>query len=194
MKRNALILAAAVLIAAMLSGCMTANKNSVQPSAKPEGTPGDSVISSAPSHDTAFVHFTATDLDGQTADESIFAQYEVTFINYWATWCPYCVQEFPELEEMYLEYRDRVGFISICDDATDDATIQVAKNILANTGVTFTCLTPFEESAEIFGGKVYSYPTSIVVDKNGAPLSASIEGPYPERYIEAIEEALAAVN
>ena len=29
-------------------------------------------------------------------------------VNYWATWCPYCVQEMPDFLEIYRDYSGRV--------------------------------------------------------------------------------------
>ena len=49
---------------------------------------------------TVFEDFTAQDLDGNTVDESIFADYEVTMVNLWGTFCGPCLQEMPDLGEI----------------------------------------------------------------------------------------------
>jgi thiol-disulfide isomerase/thioredoxin len=42
---------------------------------------------------------------------------EVVLLNFWATWCPPCVREFPELVEVEKEYRGRgVAVISVSID------------------------------------------------------------------------------
>ena len=34
-------------------------------------------------------------------------------VNYWATWCPYCVKEMPDYLEIYRDYSGRVGSVPI---------------------------------------------------------------------------------
>ncbi len=46
---------------------------------------------------------------------------KVTLVNFWATWCPPCVKEFPELVKLYNNYKDkdfRLLFVSL-DDNTE---------------------------------------------------------------------------
>jgi thiol-disulfide isomerase/thioredoxin len=43
------------------------------------------------------------------------------FINFFATWCPPCVGEMPEIDKLYGEYGDQVNFIVI-DIGEDEAT------------------------------------------------------------------------
>lgn len=38
--------------------------------------------------------FSTTDLYGNAYDGSIFGEYDLTIMNYWATWCPPCLVEF----------------------------------------------------------------------------------------------------
>jgi thiol-disulfide isomerase/thioredoxin len=43
---------------------------------------------------------------------------KVTLVNFWATWCPPCVKEFPELVKLYKNYKDKdfnLIFVSLDD-------------------------------------------------------------------------------
>ena len=41
---------------------------------------------------------------------------QVVLINYWATWCPPCVAEMPDLYELYNAYKDNIIFLFIAKD------------------------------------------------------------------------------
>ncbi|GFZ33844.1 hypothetical protein CSC2_43700 [Clostridium zeae] len=43
------------------------------------------------------------------------------FINFWATWCPYCVQEMPEIEKLYQETKNSDLIILGIDIGEDNA-------------------------------------------------------------------------
>lgn len=55
---------------------------------------------------TKVLDFRANDLNGKTVH---FSEYrgKVVLLNVWATWCPPCVKEIPDLNEIYHEYKDK---------------------------------------------------------------------------------------
>src|SRR4051812_44729312 len=59
--------------------------------------------------------FTAVDLDGhQIASASFHGK--VVLINFWATWCPPCRAEIPDLVALQDKYRDTVQIIGVSED------------------------------------------------------------------------------
>ncbi|NPA67293.1 MAG: TlpA family protein disulfide reductase [Chlorobi bacterium] len=48
---------------------------------------------------------------------------KVLFINYWATWCPPCVGEMPEIQSLYEDFKDNedIEFLLITSDTPDKA-------------------------------------------------------------------------
>ncbi|MEO8513530.1 MAG: TlpA disulfide reductase family protein, partial [Ignavibacteria bacterium] len=45
---------------------------------------------------------------------------KTTLVNFWATWCPPCVKEFPELVKLYKDYKDKdfkLIFVSLDDNS-----------------------------------------------------------------------------
>ena len=93
-------------------------------------------------------------------------------VNFWATWCPYCIEEMPDFQEIYDEYGDRVSFAFV--DATDGTreTVDDGKAWVADAGYTL----PFyydvaRQGVRTFG--IQSYPTTIVVSAEGEILTIS---------------------
>jgi thiol-disulfide isomerase/thioredoxin len=48
-------------------------------------------------------------------------------INFWATWCDPCREEFPELVKIDTEYRGKIDFITISVDEVEDMNTAVPK-------------------------------------------------------------------
>ena len=65
--------------------------------------------------------FNVTSVDGKPID---LAQYKgnVIIINFWATWCDPCIQEFPNAKKLYTKFKDKgVQFIGVSlDDDIED--------------------------------------------------------------------------
>lgn len=138
--------------------------------------------------------FTATDLDGNTVtSQELFGGQKVTMINIWATWCGPCRNELADLEELSKEAAAKgCRVIGICDDAeagTD--TVETAKSILAEKGVTYTNLTSTVEIYNVL--TVTAFPTTYFVDSEGKILTDPVIGADFNGYKAAMEEALEAV-
>lgn len=68
-------------------------------------------------------------LKGDTCRLSDFAG-KVTIINYWASWCPPCVAEMGQFEQLYADYSDKVNFLFISNEKRSDIVkFQKRKNL-----------------------------------------------------------------
>ena len=107
--------------------------------------------------------FTVTDLDGKTVS---FADLrgKVVLVNFWATWCPPCRAEIPDLVALQDKYRDKLVVIGISED--EDATPAQVKAFGVERKVNYPIVMKTPELAKIFKG-VSALPTTFVIDPEG---------------------------
>lgn len=132
------------------------------------------------------IHFEAKDLEGNVVkSEDLFAGHKVTMINLWGTWCIPCKRELSALEELNQEWAEKnCQIIGIVTDAEDEETIEEAKEILNNKGVTYVNLVPFEGLTDLLPQG--SWPTSYFVDENGKLIGEPVIGAKLADYQEVI--------
>lgn len=127
-----------------------------------------------------------------TVTQEIFAPYDITMVNIWATWCGYCVDEMPALAELKEKLPENVNLISICDDAADNP--ELVNQILTTTGATnFATLLPTDDMYQQLLGQVYSFPTTFYLDSKGEAIGyiagvPSLDDPVGA-YLEIIDKA-----
>ena len=111
-----------------------------------------------------FPDFTATDTQGNTFTLSeALKDHEAVLINLWATWCPPCESEFPDLNEVYGRYGDRVAFIALSTEENDDLdTIEAYRT---SHGITFPM--GRDEAGLMDYTASSGIPVTVVVDRFG---------------------------
>ena len=57
--------------------------------------------------------FKSVDLEGNEIDNSIFANADITVLNFWGTYCGPCINEMPELEAWNKELPDNIQIIGV---------------------------------------------------------------------------------
>lgn len=115
------------------------------------------------------IKFSTVDRDGDTFDDSIFADNKLTMINMWEPWCGPCVNEMSDLEKLYQEYKDKGFLILGVHEYEDDID-----NVLKTTGVTYPILDTQDVFLSIIN-ETGAYPSTIFVDSEGYVLGISEE-------------------
>lgn len=134
----------------------------VQPSNEQQGSEKSQQIPMAPD-------FTLADQYGQ---EHTLSDYKgkVVFINFWATWCPPCKAELPDIEEIYREYgmnKDDVVILGMTFPNMDrEKSKEEIIEFIEEEGYTFPTL--FDESMELaYKYYINAFPTTFLINKDG---------------------------
>jgi len=84
-------------------------------------------------------------------------------INFWATYCPSCIDEMPAIESVYEAYRDQ-GFVVVGINTGE--SMAAIQGYVRRTGVTYPiALDPDAKAQKAY--KVYDLPRSVFIDANG---------------------------
>ena len=147
MKTNGLILL--VAIAALALGVWTKNQLSRQD----------------PSALAALPDFSLPDLAGKPRDGSEW-QNQIRVINFWATWCPPCRKEIPDLNALHKEYAPQgVVVIGIAIDDPEAVAAYVSE-----TPIAYPLLMGGDGGIELarqLGNDVDAIPFTAVADRHG---------------------------
>lgn len=134
---------------------------------------------------TPFPEFSEHDTEGNLITSDIFAEYDVTIVNFWNNGCGTCIAEMPELEEMYQEFQqDNINLIGVgADSGEGDEQLELAKRILAEKGVTYQNIVPDPDNDlyKEFIADLTGYPTTYVVDSEGNIIGAPLIGNVKEQ-------------
>lgn len=108
----------------------------------------------------ASYNFWVEDFEGNKIQFSEF-EGEVVFLNFWATWCPPCVAEMPDIHDLYGKQNSKVTFVMISLDSDEKKAREFIKRKEFEFPVYFLRST-LPDTYE-----THSIPTTYVIDKEG---------------------------
>ncbi|MBI2303507.1 MAG: TlpA family protein disulfide reductase [Chloroflexi bacterium] len=163
-----LVLAGAVVIVALVAlYLLEGDSSQAIGSSRPLslGSPSDGNPSSsltAPQLGRPIPDFTLSTLDGGSLTLSQLRG-KTVLINFWASWCPPCRAEMPDLQKVYEEYRDK-DFVIVAVNIQEDR--DTAANFIKRMGLTFPVA--LDTTGQVTAGYRITYiPTTFFVDKEG---------------------------
>ena len=117
------------------------------------------------------VTFTTTDREGNSVDETIFAGASLTILNFWEPWCGPCVQEMPELEKLYEDYREKgLQIVGVYSTTGMEADVD---EVLDYAGTTY----PILHYADAFDTFQTGYvPTTVFINGQGQVVGDTVIG------------------
>jgi peroxiredoxin len=129
------------------------------------------------------VDFTLTDLQGKTwALKDLRGQ--VVLVNFWATWCPPCRSEMPDLESIYKRFK-KDGLIVLA--ITDEEAGKI-KPFVSEYGFSYPIVLDPDKSVH----KQYTIeglPRSFVYDRGGKLVAEAIDMRTKKQFLEMLELA-----
>jgi peroxiredoxin len=127
--------------------------------------------------------FTLADLKGGTWTLKELRG-KVVLVNFWATWCPPCRKEMPDLDGLYRRFQSQ-GLVILA--ISDEAAAKVTPFLEAH-GVAYPILLdPGRKVNELF--HVNGIPRSFVYDRTGKLVAQSIDMRTRKQFLEMLEQA-----
>jgi peroxiredoxin len=88
---------------------------------------------------------------------------KIVVLNFWATWCPPCVEETPSLVRMQERMKDKgVEVLAISLDVDEGAYHKFLKDYKVDL---LTVRDPNEKTNSLYG--TFKYPETYIIDRNG---------------------------
>ena len=108
----------------------------------------------------------APDFTVQDSDHKItLSQFrgQIVVLNFWATWCPPCIEETPSLVRMQARLKDKgVVVLAVSIDADDDAYHKFLKDYSVNM---VTVRDEARKASNLYG--TFGWPETFIIDRTG---------------------------
>ena len=176
----------AVIMTISLTACGGANDSK---------TSGDKTSSDNKNQTETFPKFQGKDFDGNDVDDSLFGKNEATLLNFWFNGCSACVNEMPALEKFNDKLKEKgAELIGVnVQVGEDEEALKEAKEILSKQGVTYrNIIIDDNQEARGYISKIFTFPTTIIVDKKGNIIGQPIVGSIESE--EKMEEILKTID
>jgi peroxiredoxin len=134
----------------------------------------------------AFFAQTFNDLDGQPTDMARWKD-RIVVVNFWATWCPPCVEEMPDLQRIHDEYSSRgVTVIGLGIDSPSSLKRFRDEHLLSLP--LFAAGVSGSELGRALGNPSGALPYTVLVDREGRIVQARLGQVQPaelRRWLDA---------
>ena len=125
-----------------------------------------------------YFNFVSKDLQGNAVLSTMYQDYDITMINFWASYTYPDINELKELQKLHTTLEEQypnMHMIQVLIDTPDEAAEEVVRKAYAENGVTFTGVVLNPDMASWVLDNVKGLPTTIFVDPSGKIIGAPVE-------------------
>jgi peroxiredoxin len=127
--------------------------------------------------------FTLTDMKGKPWTLSSLKG-KVVLVNFWATWCPPCRKEMPDLNTLYSRFKDQ-GFVILAMSDEDRPTVE---KYIGEHPVDYPILLdPDRKVNSVY--QIEGIPKSFIYDRTGKMVAQSIDMRTMGQFLQLLEKA-----
>ncbi|PLX91246.1 MAG: thioredoxin [Desulfuromonas sp.] len=116
--------------------------------------------------------FTLEDLQGQKVSLSDFKG-KIVMVNFWATWCPPCIEEMPSMEKLSRRFSDE-DFVLLAINVEENSRT-IVENFLKKNPYTFPVLLDQDAKVQQLYG-AYRFPETVIINRHGEIVTRVIGG------------------
>jgi cytochrome c biogenesis protein CcmG/thiol:disulfide interchange protein DsbE len=163
--------------------------------AQPDDSPKDASEDAADDDPTRVIRFARdpspappfllSDLDGEPISTAAYHG-KVVLINFWATWCPPCNEEIPEMIALANKYKDTLQIIGV---SMDDDPPEDVRRFTRAKNMNYPVVMGGDKLSDEYGG-IPALPTTFVIDTNGRVVQKHMGLYPPEVYDNEIRALL----
>ncbi|KGR89709.1 hypothetical protein CD30_15625 [Ureibacillus massiliensis 4400831 = CIP 108448 = CCUG 49529] len=131
--------------------------------------------------------FTLKNMNGTAVNLSDFKG-KIVILNFWATWCPPCREEMPDMQRFYEKNKEN-GIEIVAVNLTNlDNGVQAIESFIQDYGLTFPILL---DKDGVVGSmyEILTIPTSFIIDTDGGVFQ-KIVGPMNEQMMNEIVSSI----
>lgn len=126
--------------------------------------------------------FTLLDLEGNKVSLSDYKGKKI-FLNFWATWCPPCKAEMPNIEKVYQDTKDSDLVILAVEIGEP---LETVKSFIDKNEYNFNVLLDIDQSVAS-SYNISSIPTSYFIDEEGYIIAKRVGGMNKDQMMDYIE-------